>query len=302
MTADDIIESYVTDVVRLLPRKQRRDVALELQALLHDEVAAKEGDPESAAREVVAGLGRPAEVAARYGPPVSLIDPADSRWFLTLAGGGAAVIVFGAVLNAFLEPGVDQPAEQAKAISDRWPTAWLTVFAWCGVLAVGFAIAAWARRRWPQLAKWKPRPAPNDRISRVGRIAAVLFYVVGTAILINPAWFMQKLFHNQAVVDAFTYEDSFVRVRGPILLALITLGLVIQVVLIVQGQWYAWSRRTDLANSIAVCVGLTLVLATGPVFRAEPTDQAMRGAMAIIVLVTLVDVGLRVRRDHVRLV
>jgi hypothetical protein len=37
-------------------------------------------------------------------------------------------------------------------------------------------------------------------------------------------------------------------------------------------------------------------------FCAEPTDRAMRGAMAVIIPVTLVDVALRIRRDRARLV
>ena len=34
MTADELIDSYVANVVTLLPRKQRRDVAQELRMLL----------------------------------------------------------------------------------------------------------------------------------------------------------------------------------------------------------------------------------------------------------------------------
>ena len=37
------------------------------------------------ARQVLTGFGRPAEVATRYGNPVHLIDPADTRRVLALA-------------------------------------------------------------------------------------------------------------------------------------------------------------------------------------------------------------------------
>ena len=39
-TADELIDSYVADVVLLLPRKQRRDVAQELRMLLREEAGA----------------------------------------------------------------------------------------------------------------------------------------------------------------------------------------------------------------------------------------------------------------------
>ena len=37
MTADELIDSYVADVVMLLPRRQRRDLAQELRVLLREE-------------------------------------------------------------------------------------------------------------------------------------------------------------------------------------------------------------------------------------------------------------------------
>ncbi|HKB49715.1 MAG TPA: permease prefix domain 1-containing protein, partial [Ktedonobacterales bacterium] len=79
MTAEDLIDSYVADVVTLLPRRQRRDVAQELRVLLREEAdaaASGQASREQAARSLLAGFGRPAEVAARYGSPLTLIDPA----------------------------------------------------------------------------------------------------------------------------------------------------------------------------------------------------------------------------------
>lgn len=41
MTPEAVVEAYVSDVARRLPRAKRNDVALELQALLHDELSGK---------------------------------------------------------------------------------------------------------------------------------------------------------------------------------------------------------------------------------------------------------------------
>ena len=38
----------------------------------------------------------------------------------------------------------------------------------------------------------------------------------------------------------------------------------------------------------------------GPVFTATPTDRAVKGAASLIALVTLIDLALRTRRQHVR--
>ena len=60
MTADELIDSYVADVVTLLPRRQRRDVAQELRVLLREEAdaaASGHASREQAARSLLAGFG-----------------------------------------------------------------------------------------------------------------------------------------------------------------------------------------------------------------------------------------------------
>lgn len=86
MNANDVIESYVADVAAKLPRKQRNDVAFELRSLLAEELQGKAEAAGSAAdaamaTELVNAFGRPAEVAARYQPTLTVIDPADGCIF-----------------------------------------------------------------------------------------------------------------------------------------------------------------------------------------------------------------------------
>jgi hypothetical protein len=299
LNADELIDSYVADVVTLLPRSQRLDVAQELRALLHEEVDAATDERSSrdeAARRLLAGFGRPADVAARYGTPVTLIEPADTRSFVTLAIAGAVLILFGGVLDELVQPATGQ-RDLEQAVQRAWPD----VFAWLGLLVIGFAVAAWIRRRRP--TGWKPRPIANDRISRTGRSAALAFFTLGTLVLANPAWVISTITGDRAApaaYDAFAYDDGFLRLRGPVVLAVMVAGLVIQAALLVQGRWRPWTRRADMANSLVVCVVLTWAIGAGPVFTATPTDQAVKGASALIVLVTLADLALRIRRYHVR--
>jgi hypothetical protein len=300
MTAEQIIDGYIADVVTLLPRKQRRDVARELRTLLSDEVdaaASGRASREQAARELLAGFGRPAEVAARYGSPVTLIDPADTRRFLILALAGAVLIPFGAVLNTLVGSARPRP-DLRQAIQGAWPT----VFAWLGLLVVGFGIAAWARRRRPD-NRWKPRPAPTDRINRLGRAAAITFFLLGTLVLTHPQWLLRKVSGGRATpaaYHAFAYDNGFLRLRGPVVLAIMIAGIVLQAALLAYGQWRPWIRQAEMAHSLLVCTVLTWAIAAGPVFQAAPTDRSVKGAAAVIVLATLVDLALRSRRYHVR--
>ncbi|WP_327010321.1 hypothetical protein OHA72_25545 [Dactylosporangium sp. NBC_01737] len=299
MTADELIDSYVADVVGLLPRAQRRDVALELRMLLSEEVgaAAAGNDRAETAREILAGFGRPAEVAARYGSPVTLVDPADTRRFLTLAAGGAGLVLFGAVLQELIERAAPQ-RDLERAVQQALPV----VFAWLGLLLAGFAVAAWARRRRPD-AGWRPRPTPTDRINRPGRAAGLAFFVLGTLVLLDPARVISSLAGERAAPalrEAFAYDEDFLRVRGPVLLTLMLTGLVVQAVLVWHGRWLPLIHHTDTVHGLITCAALTWVLGAGPVFTATQTDQTAKGFVALIVLGSVLDLAVRARRHHVR--
>src|SRR5262249_28109304 len=119
MHASEVIETYIDDTARLLPRRQRDDVATELRSLLNEGLHARaqeSGRPpdESLALSLVRDYGHPSEVAARYQPPWAIIDPADSTNFLRAALIGAGVLL---LLGTFTTG----------------------IWAWLGVLVVGFA-------------------------------------------------------------------------------------------------------------------------------------------------------------------
>ena len=76
MNANDVIESYVTDVALQLPRKQRNDVAFELRALINEGLQDKAEETGRAidaamATEFLNAFGHPEAVAARYRPALT---------------------------------------------------------------------------------------------------------------------------------------------------------------------------------------------------------------------------------------
>ena len=110
MNANEVIEYYVRDVARHLPRSKRNDVAFELRALLGDELAAKsqaEGRaPDTVmAMDLLARFGRPADAAQRYHERPPIIEPADTHHFLIWAIAGAVIISVPALIGTHV--GVD---------------------------------------------------------------------------------------------------------------------------------------------------------------------------------------------------
>ena len=99
----ELIERYVNDVGRRLPKKQRDEVRRELRSALLDAVEPSEGEPSEA--DVVAALtrmGPPETVAASYRPADQyLIGPELYPDFKRVLG-----IVMAILLTRFISRGV----------------------------------------------------------------------------------------------------------------------------------------------------------------------------------------------------
>ncbi|TKK89291.1 hypothetical protein FDA94_10175 [Herbidospora galbida] len=274
MNADQLIDSYVADVARRLPRRQRADVAAELRSILLDELGDRT-DPD-AARRVVDAFGRPAEAAARYRPPLVLLDPADSRPFLRWSLIGLAVIWALGAASVAQEPGPNPVASWWLGVVI--PSLW-----WPGVLFTGFAVGAYTRRRWPERARWRPRPADTGHVNRWGHAAAWVFYVGGTIALVTLPW--------------LHYDPAFHARRGPWVLALLIVHLVLYAVVIAQGRWNSLTRRLDIGLNLLVGGVLVWAMAAGAVFVEAWVDDLVKFVVIVILLVTAFDVVQKTRRE-----
>lgn len=282
---DDLLDEYVLRVVKRLSRRRRRDVAVELRSLLREELDARTPEAgEDDVRALLEEFGRPADVAARYQPPPAIIDPADARQFVRLAVGGVLVswlVGLVAVVGA-------HSGESAAVVAQRWwwgvalPALW-----WPGFLVVCFAGAAQARRRWPALDRWHPRSRDRDRISRAGYAAATAYFILGTVILIAPAHWLDVVSGGRAApaaLDAFAYDEDFLQLRGPLVLAFIVANLALQIAVLVQGRWQPLTRRVSVGLAVPTCVLLVWVASAGDIFRAAPTDDLVKLCLVLIAL------------------
>jgi hypothetical protein len=299
MKAEQLIDSYVYDVVRRLPQRQRSDVAAELGALLREELANRAAEPdEAAAMALLNGFGRPAEVAARYRPTFTIIDPADSRAFLKSSAIGVALIWLVGLFAAFR----DWPAsigDGLNALQEFWFTVGLPALMWPGFLVVWFGVAAWARRRWPPTTTWKPRAAERDTINRFATASALVFFAAGTVVLINPGAALNLISGarlSDAARAAFAYDSDSARLRGPALLVVLVAQLAVLLASVIRGRWEPATRRAQLVVNIVMCAVLLWVLFGGSTFEQATTDQMMKAAIALTVLFVLIDLIVRIRR------
>jgi len=247
MGATETIESYVRDVARLLPRKRREDVALELRALLQEELAAKAGAAGRApdremAMALLAGFGEPADVATRYEPRRPLIDPRDNHNFAIWT------------LVLLLVVGMSDARSGDQAVE---------LF---GVLALVFMAIAWFRaRRAEGRFGWKPRPQPKPAraprwqalLAAAGLIVFPLAMYVAPQAFWDTATFGHGVSGGLALTDAFVHNWQRVATIGW-LLAYIAVWLAVAV----QGGWRRWSRRAGIFTALGL--GMMLLAHAAP--------------------------------------
>ncbi|MEV7010837.1 hypothetical protein [Streptosporangium sp. NPDC051022] len=301
MTPDDLIQSYVDDVARLLPRAQRRDVGYELRSLLTEQLAAEAeqaGRPadEAMATALVLGYGRPAETAARYRQPLILVDPADSHRFVRLAVIGVAVIWVLGLLDTLMQHPIASAGDLLGALGQWWTDSGVGALWWPGVLVAGFATAAWWRRARPGAVAWRPRRFGRDQVSRLGCLAAVVAGGVGLFLLFNG----DVLLGSRAAPEAYralAMDEGFLRERAPWLVAVMAGHFALYAVLIVRGRWQPLTRRIEIGLTLAACAVFGWVTLAGAMFAAEPADQIVKVVLVASIIVGLLDAARKLYRE-----
>jgi hypothetical protein len=284
MQPQTLIESYVADVTRRLPQSLRADVALELGALLGEELAARaetagRSADEAMALDLLQTFGRPADVAQRYRPSPAILDPADTRDFLIAAFAGAtALLALGKVT-------LQNPPRD-------WPT--IVVLSWLGFLVLVFGSLNWARRNSPAFARWRPRDP--DRANRVGSLALVTIIVVGVICYGAPAWLFATITGGLRLPPSLAYAEDFQRLRLPWLLALWSAQAVFFLWLAFEGRWRELTRRIDAGFQVATGGVLVWFVIAGPMLQNGQIDRAGRTGLVIAAAVVLIDAAAKVRR------
>lgn len=303
MNANDVIESYVTDVAVQLPRKQRNDVAFELHALIEEGLQDK---AEAAGRAVDAAMaveflrafGRPAEVAARYRPTLTVIDPADGRAFVLWTVIGLAIIWSLGLLQALLQP--IGSAGFLGMFGQWWVGTVVPSLWWPGMLVVGFGASAWTHRRWPQTSEWKPRSGDLTLGSRAGMVMGLAGIAFGIFVLMDPHWVLDFFWGGRAAPAAYqalTYTDTFLQRQAPWLLVLLVLNIPLFIAVTVRGRWSAVMRRIETGLGLATYAVMAWTILDGPVFMASSSDRTAKFFMALIIAFTLIAIAVKLYRN-----
>jgi hypothetical protein len=305
----EILDRYIYEVGRHLPRKLRSDVQVELHSLLHetlDERAREAGRPADAklAAQVLREFGTPQEVADRYAPKARyLIGP---RWYPTyILVVKVVAIVLPSILAAFLivallfSKGPLAPLSAGKVARMVWTFVTAGIFN-LGILTLVFAIVERTQIQPDQeVEAWDPGMLPPvddpDRISAGGMVFG-MYMILAVAVLLNfyPQWLVTgfRLEGDQAVWGLTLLLPAFV-VHMPFINAFLALDFFLKLTVLRHGRWRREMRWAEVGLGLFGAAIAYLIIIGPEVFRY---DWIAKSILKLILAIKLIESGSRLYR------
>jgi hypothetical protein len=292
MNWNDVLDSYVAEVVRRLPAKERGEVGLELRGLLGEmleERAAGAAPDDALVLDLLRGFGTPAEVAARYRAPGFAAIPADrTRSFALLSLAGIA-----------LQWALTLPRVFDGLPLTGWWLSWgLGAFWWPGFLAMMSLAGAWFRHRGWFRPAWRPRVVDPERVERAPTIFGLAAFATGVGFMVALPWLAPAM--PGVLPQVFAFDPGFLHGRAWPVLPLWAAAFAVEAAVLARGRWWPAARRLSMGISLAFVALLAWWMAAGPIFLAAATDQGAKAALGLVIAIILVEVAYRLRRRPVR--
>ena len=266
----NLIDRYLHEVGRYLPRKNRADILAELRSHLIDTLEGRVRG-EASEDDLIALLkefGPPQKVAASYSVQGQyLIGPALYPLFRMIAGIvlaaviGAQLLAFGIAVWIGEQP--INPWETLAGLLNSIPAA-------LGSLVIVFAILQWFDVR-PELESepWDPRSLPEiEEVETVKRGELIFSIAAGSVLLAILTFFPEKIGVFTEPDGEFFANPVIYQYLGWISLSLIA-GIGLDIYLLWQGRWTTASRVARLAVNLISITVLALLLQGHNAWLAE---------------------------------
>ncbi|MGB3700020.1 MAG: hypothetical protein WA997_02020 [Anaerolineales bacterium] len=262
----DLIDRYVYEVGRQLPRKNRADIQVELKSTLVDTLEDRvAGEPSQEDEiELLKEFGPPQKVAASYWPQGQyLIGPNLFPLFRMVVA--ITLIVFVIVQLVLLGIAVvfDQEVLTLLSVLDIFSEMIGSVFTAFGIIVIVFAILQrFDVKPGADDEEWDPRELPQfeqiDTVNRGGTvfeitmslviIAILLFLPDKIGVVLSPG---MEVLLNPVIV-------SYI----PLIILSILVGIAVDVVLLWRGRWETATRLAKIATNL-FSIYVLYVLITG---------------------------------------
>jgi hypothetical protein len=294
-----VIESYVVDVMRRVPARDRNEVGLELRGLLTEMLDDRAQDAGHAADDalVLAMLrefGTPAEIAARYRPP-------DAAGAVIIPANGTRSFALTALAGLGLQWALTLPHvfDGSLRLVSWWFSWGLGAFWWPGFMVVMSIIGMWLKSMGLFKPRWKPRIADPDRIDRAGMTASLVGIVIATGFWIAFPWLVDLMPVPLSRVLAF--DSDFLRARAWPALVLWLGSFATLVAVRRNGRHTSLTRRLEFGTSLGFVALLAWWMSAGNIFIEKATDDGARGALALVIVIICIDLAVKLYRGRPRI-
>ena len=296
MSDHNLINRYVHEVGRHLPKNMREDVTLEIRTALEDLIEEGGIDAQNDSRAVADLLrdyGNPEKVAASYLPERRLIGPRLYPTFLlvfkiVLAVVGAITLIgfaLGAINNGLSWVAVGHLVESLLGSFFSILGTLAFVFFLLERFGVGGEIA--------EEEDWNPADLPQvedpNRYSRNEMIVSILFSLAGLIILnYFPHWVGVYGFHDGewSVIARLAPEFSE---HIPWLSVLWALEIVTRAEVLRSGAWNRVTRFAEFGLSIFGIAVVYRILTGGPILTMSILTFLVKGALLIAIIVSVIE-------------
>jgi hypothetical protein len=286
----NLIDKYIAEVGKQLPRKNRTDIEAEIRSTLEDmlEERSQGKDPADAATvsEILKEYGAPREVAAKYKTHQFLIGPRLFPVFEKVVKVVLAV-VFGASLiglaTSLAQTGLTGP-EFAAAIGKWIGGLFASLIAAFGNIVIIFAIIERTKAAdefEKESKEWDPkdleREQDPDEVDKADHVATIIFSTLALVV-----------FNLYPDLLSIRYLSDGTWISMPILtpiffsfLPWINLMAVLQIIfssfMLGQKYWQPWVRILDIALHIAGMALAVIILRTPGITNITPQTLASMG-------------------------
>jgi hypothetical protein len=115
-----------------------------------------------------------------------------------------------------------------------------------------------------------------------------------------PGWLFSQLSGGRSLPAWLAYDPAFEASRLPVLFLLWGCQAVLLLVLAIRGQWNSALRRVDVYLELGVALVLVWFLAAGRIFKEVSPNKVAMNAIAVCVLLLLIDAGIKRYREQSR--
>jgi len=258
----ELVDRYVLEVRRHLPRDIRDDVAREIGSSIDDAIDARikdeGGSPEKAAAAVLKEFGPPKEIAESYlSPGLCLIGPRLYRPYvrtlkISIIGAYSIMIAFIFTYLISGNVGLDPFLKAVLSATGRFPFRALIIF---GLVTAVFAlIERFGSPRTATEKEWDPESLPPVKgIKRVNRASLVVhsFVLASLLLLFNFSWQWIGVMNNYDGQWIFVpiVGGGFLRMLAWIDFYLI-MALALNIIVLRSNTWHLAARIFRLALTV----------------------------------------------------